>query len=99
MNKAEAKEILLKALEPFRATPYVELKKIVEDKFNLEHTHYEEVKAKDGETHQIRVNVYWDDKKSKTLRVVGSIDDGGWRAMIPLCEDFIIDPAGRFIGE
>jgi hypothetical protein len=33
------------------------------------------------------------------LRVLGSIDDGGWRALSPLCDDFVLAPDGRFVGE
>jgi hypothetical protein len=31
--------------------------------------------------------------------ILGSIDDGGWRALRPLCDDFILAPDGRFVGE
>jgi hypothetical protein len=30
---------------------------------------------------------------------MGAIDDGGWRAFIPLSADFIMAPEGRFVGE
>jgi len=31
--------------------------------------------------------------------MMGGIDDGGLRAFMPLCDDFIIAPNGRFVGE
>lgn len=33
------------------------------------------------------------------IRVIGSIDDGGWRAFRPLSDDFIRAPDGTFVGE
>jgi hypothetical protein len=31
--------------------------------------------------------------------VLGSIDDGGWRAFAPLTRSFIKSPDGTFVGE
>ena len=33
------------------------------------------------------------------VRVIGSIDDGGWRAFVPLSDSFIKAADGRFVGE
>jgi hypothetical protein len=33
------------------------------------------------------------------MRVAGSIDDGGWRAYLPLCRDFIMAPDNSFVDE
>ncbi len=99
MNKIEASEVLKKILKNYREKTYSELMELVEEKFNLKHTHYEEVKLENGNWYQVRVNVFWDDKKIKTLRVVGSIDDGGLKAFIPQTDDFILKPDGNFIGE
>jgi hypothetical protein len=33
------------------------------------------------------------------VRVIGSIDDGGWWTFKPLTEDFILAPDGTFAGE
>jgi hypothetical protein len=41
----------------------------------------------------------WDDKSKVNLRVIVSIDDGGWRAYSPLGVDFIRAPDGSFVGE
>jgi hypothetical protein len=45
-----------------------------------------EVVAVSGERYQIEVQVFWDASEKRTLRVLGSIDDGGWRALLPLRE-------------
>jgi hypothetical protein len=45
------------------------------------------------------VEVHWDDRPGGALRVLGTIDDGGWRALKPLCDDLLLAPDGRFVGE
>ncbi len=52
-----------------------------------------------GAEYQIEVEVFWDGQQGGDIRVLGSIDDGGWSAFRPLCEDFIIAPSGKFVGE
>ena len=52
-----------------------------------------------GVTYQIEIEAFWDSEPGGDIRVLGSIDDGGWRAFAPLCDDFILTPAGQLIGE
>jgi len=47
----------------------------------------------------MEVQYFWDDAKLKTVRVMASIDDCGWRAFKPLCDSFIKAPDESFIGE
>jgi hypothetical protein len=48
----------------------------------------------------VEVLALWDEgRPGGNLRVMVSIDDGGWRAFKPLTEDFIIAPDGSFVGE
>lgn len=49
--------------------------------------------------YQGEVQVFWDDKPNGAIRVMASIDDGGWRAFVPLTADFILAPDGTFVGE
>jgi hypothetical protein len=49
--------------------------------------------------YQVTIQVFWDSKPHGDLRVVGSIDDGGWRAFLPLSDSFIMAPDGSFVGE
>ena len=39
--------------------------------------------------------MFWDDQEGGNMRVLGAVDDGGWRAFVPLCEDFIKTPSGN----
>jgi hypothetical protein len=57
------------------------------------------VAAASGVGYQIEFQAFWDDASSGNLRVLGAIDDGGWRAFAPLSEDFIVAPDGSFVGE
>jgi hypothetical protein len=43
------------------------------------------------------VDVVWDDQPGGAVRVLGAIDDSGWRAFVLLCEDFIKAPDGSFL--
>jgi hypothetical protein len=45
------------------------------------------------------VQAFWDDRKNDNLRVMVKIEDGGWRALTPMCCDFIVAPDGSFVGE
>jgi hypothetical protein len=38
-------------------------------------------------------------KYGGAIRVIGTVDDGGWRAFRPLTEDFIVGPNEQFVGE
>lgn len=58
-----------------------------------------EVKAPDGTDCQVEINVLWDDGKEGPIRVMLSIDDGGWRAFAPVTESFVIAEDGTLLGE
>jgi hypothetical protein len=57
------------------------------------------VKGKSGIEYQVEIVAFWDDKPHGDLRVSGGVDDGGWRALHPLSDDFIMAPDGSFVGE
>ena len=58
-----------------------------------------EVLGEEGDRYQFEIEVVWDDKPSRDIRVIGAIDDGGIRAYFPLTNAFIMAPDGSFIGE
>jgi hypothetical protein len=93
MEKEFANRLLTEKLAEYRNRPYAELaaKAGEEDHFEV---------AGPGRTrYQLEVQFLWDDQSSGNLRVLAAIDDGGWRAFMPLCQDFVKSPDGRFIGE
>jgi len=65
----------------------------------LERPSAKEIVGPDGRKYQLEMQAFWDDKPGGNLRVIVSIDDGGWRAFFPLNDSFIISPTGDFVGE
>ena len=94
MNKAEAKSLISKELDNYRAKTYQELVSMVDS----EPITYEAA-GSDGKMYQIEIQAFGDDKPNGNVRVLGNIDDKGWRSFIPLSDDFIKGPSGEFIGE
>ena len=52
-----------------------------------------------GQRYGIETEAFWDDKRGGNLRVIVAIDDGGWRAFVPLTDDFIKTSDDQFVGE
>ena len=93
MNQDEAKLILEEELKNYRRLTYGDLYSQLDKSACLEKI------TASGITYQIEIQVFVDDEAKHTLRVMAAIDDGGCRAFIPLCDDFIIAPDGSFVGE
>ena len=48
-----------------------------------------------GVSYQIEVDAHWDGEPGATIRVLGSIDDGGFRSSFrPMTDGFLVDTAG-----
>ena len=94
MNKKEALEILDKVLAEYRPMPYSELRQLVDSDPIIKEVHIHI-----GPTYQIEIDVYWDGSPEEDIRVSGAVDDGGWRAFIPLRSDFIKAPDNSFVDE
>ena len=93
MDNAEAAALLKDDLEGYRLRSYADLVTL------LGKPQVAELRGASGATYQLEVKVHWDDRPGGVLRVLGTIDDGGWRALKPLCDDFLLAPDGRFVGE
>jgi hypothetical protein len=74
MDNIEAKLVLSDELSRYRELPYAELFSLIDHSETFERT------APSGVTYQIEMQVFVDEVSRQTLRVMGSIDDGGWRA-------------------
>ena len=93
MDSEEAKSVLTRELERYRATPYAELKPLLDDTAHIETT------GPSGTNYQVEIYAVWDDKPNGNLRVFGAIDDySGWCAFMPLTDCFILRPDGTFVG-
>ena len=93
MDKGEARQLLLEHLQQYRARSYGELLPLLKTPQNSE------LVGASGTMYQVQVQAFWDLKPQGNVRVRGAIDDGGWRAFMPLVEDFIRAPNGALVGE
>jgi hypothetical protein len=93
MNRAAAERILGDWLARFRAEAYASLAARIDQPPVTAW-----IETGDG-SYQLELQCFWDDQPDGHVRVMASIDDGGWRAFVPLTRDFIKAPDGRFIGE
>jgi len=86
MDKAEAQKILNEQLARFDGRSHSELVPLVE----LQRVEAYEVRGVSGTAYQIEIQFFWDDKPGDTIRVMGSIDDGGIRAFVPLTDSLLV---------
>jgi len=93
MDTKEAQPLLKARVNHLRAMSYHDLLGLL-DKQTVT-----EVDGSSGHRYTIETSVFWDGAKDRDLRVVVSIDDGGWRAYAPMTDDFIMAPDGSFVGE
>ncbi len=93
MDNQEARAVLAEHLARYRELSYAELEA------RLGEVDAFEAVAPSGNEYQLEFEVFWDDKPRGDLRVMGGVDDGGWRAFAPLTDDFIMSPDGSFVDE
>ena len=93
MDSGEAATVLHDHLQQYRRSSYPDLVAL------LDIPQVAELRGPSGATYQLEVVVHWDDAPGGALRIIGAIDDGGWRACLPLTEGFTIAPDGRFVGD
>jgi hypothetical protein len=91
MNNAEPRSILSNELRAFAARPSDELVR------SISRAEVKNMSSESGVSYQIEISVFWDSEPDKDLRIMGSIDDGGWRAFLPLTESLIMRPDGTLI--
>ena len=91
MDKAEARSILAKERAKFATRSYDELVALIK------YTEFENVAGESGANYQIEINVFRDSKPDGDLRIMASIDDGGWRACFPLTDSLIMKPDGALL--
>jgi|SRR5262249_618684 len=94
MNNEEAVQLLQHELSNFRSESYANLKhRIPDGSVEFERS------APSGMKYHVQIQCVWDDQPGGNVRVMGSIDDGGWRAFLPLSRSFIKSADGSFVGE
>jgi hypothetical protein len=93
MDQSEAKNILEEQLARYHVMSHSELLSLMSEVQTME------VRGSSGTNYGLEFEVVWDDESARNLRVIGSIDDGGWRAFSPISDSFIIREDGSFVGE
>jgi hypothetical protein len=86
MDKSEAQMVLSKQLARFSQRSYSELVPLVKS----DHVEDFEARGASDTRYQVEVQFFWDDKPRGVIRVVGSIDDGGIRALVPLTHALLV---------
>jgi hypothetical protein len=95
MDRSEATALLEDALNEIRRLPYADLVARYRGEQQVL-----QVTGASGAEYQIEIEAFWDHPgRPGDLRVIASIDDGGWSAFAPITRDFIIAADGSFMGE
>lgn len=89
MDREEALSLLNAKLDGYRKLSYDQLAARVGDE------EFPEVVGESGTQYQIEIQIVWDDKPDGAVRVLAAIDDGGWRAFMPLCDSLLMTPDGE----
>lgn len=93
MDSDEASGLLRQLLDLYRTRSHHELQSLIAESEVIE------LVGPSGTRFCIEVLAVWDSKAGGDLRVIGSIDDGGWRAFRPLTDDFIMRPDGTLVSD
>lgn len=93
MDKKEARTILTEHLFRYMNGSYSELVGVLDKQDTLE------VTGLSGKRYQLEFLVIWDDEPYRDLRVIASINDGGFRAFFPLTDNFIRGPDEKSVGK
>jgi hypothetical protein len=86
VDNTEAQKVLREQLEPFSGRSHFELTQFVEEK----RVEAFWVHTKGGKAYQVEIQFFWDDQPGDTIRILGSVDDGGIQAFFPLTESVLI---------
>ncbi len=93
VNIVEARDLMERQLKSWRERSYADLVT------RIGQSEHFEVTGPSGVRYQLEIQAVWDSRTGGDVRVLGSIDDGGWRAFVPPTDSFIKAPDGSFVGE
>ena len=89
MNENEARDLLKYELEKFSKLPYEKLTTYIHQPSIIKNV------GCGGRHYQVEIKIVWNQHYRQDVCVIGAIHDGGWRALLPLLESFIITPDGE----
>lgn len=84
VNKEEALSLLGKFLDEVEASGYASLVNRIGESDALG------VEGTSGSAYQIEYDILWDNKPGGPIRIIGNVDDGGWRAFAPFTESRLV---------
>jgi hypothetical protein len=93
MKHTIARKLLKDELESLKTRPYSFFAQ------SVNRTTHKKIIGQDGAHYQIEIEVFWNGRRGGDIRVVGSVDDGQSRIVVPLTEDFVITPIGAFLAK
>jgi hypothetical protein len=84
MKKAAFQALLSPIIADYRERPYeFWLSRVDGDPIHFD------VTAQNGAQCRVEIDAHWDDKPDGDIHVFFSIDDGGWRAFVPVTDSFV----------
>jgi hypothetical protein len=87
MDKQEALTLLKNFLDQLVSADYAALSARVGENDALE------VTGPSGRQYQIEYDILWDSKPPDgNICIIASVDDGGWRAFVPLTDSRLVSP-------
>jgi hypothetical protein len=86
MNNQEARQLLREELSLYEEKNYADLVKLMGEEL------HSEKQGPSGTQYQIEILITWDSTPNGAIHVIGSIDDGGWRAFFPLTDGILKYP-------
>jgi hypothetical protein len=86
MDKSEAQKILREQMARIGNRSHSELTSLVE----AGHIELYKIHGERGTVYQVEIQFFWDDQPGNTIRIMGSVDDGGVRAVLPLTDSVLI---------
>jgi len=87
MNREIAKSILAQELDGTKKIGYIKLAERIGGQPITR-----DLVASDGKSYQLEINIFWDSEKNGPIRLMGCVDDGGWRAFMPLTISDLVCP-------
>jgi hypothetical protein len=88
MNRDEAIACLHQYLDSLEAIGYTALTRHAGEDLAFE------MRSETGIVYQLEISILWDGKTGGAIRIIGSIDDGGLRAFLPLTDSRLLEPEG-----
>ena len=80
MSRVEARRLAALRLQELRQVPYADLRSS---------NGTETRQGQDGVAYQVQTQSWVEDAATGEIRVMVSVDDGGWSAFLPVSTDFI----------